>query len=386
MEVRIQGHVAPGFEKVKDAFLANWRGYEVGASCSVVYRGKTVVDIWGGYLDVEGSRPWRENTLVNVYSTTKGMGSLAAAVLADEGKLDYEAPVVEYWPEFGAAGKEKITVAQLLSHQAGLCGISAKITVQDLYDWDKMIHLLEAQKPHWEPGTAAGYHAVTWGYFPGELIRRITGKTLGAYFREKVAEPLGADFFIGLPDSEMDRVGDIIGPNRGRVAQKKVENPPQMPRFYPIALLNPSIRPFKDASSYAWRKAEIAAANGQANARGIARIYGALANGGEIDGIRIISPEGIKAAVKEEVTDNTPNLVTGRPMRFARGFGLNTEGHYGPSLKAFGHSGAGGSIGFADPDANVAVGYTMNQMQLNLDDEPRAGFLVKAVYDCLKDI
>ena len=383
MDVEIKGYVAPGFEKVKAVFKANWDGYEVGAGCSVVHNGKTVVDIWGGWLDTDFKEPWQENTLVNVYSTTKGMGSLAMAILADKGKIDYTAKVVDYWPEFGQEGKENVTVAQLLSHQAGLCGLSQKTTVEDLYDWDKMVKLLAAQKPHWEPGKGCGYHAVVWGYFPGELIKRITGKTLGAYFKEKVADPLKADFFIGLPDSEMHRVGNIIGPNRARVPMKQAESPAEMPKLYPIALLNPNIRPYKDASSIAWRKAEIAAANGQANARGIARIYGMLANGGEIDGIRILSQNAIGTAIIEEVDDSQPNLVTGRPMRFARGFSLNVEGVYGKNPDAFGHAGAGGSLGFADPSANIGFGYTMNQMQVNPDDESRSKRLADAVYDCL---
>ena len=383
MDVEIQGKVEPGFEKVKEAFKANWQAYELGASFSVVLKGRTVVDIWGGFLDTDFTKLWQEDTLVNVYSTTKGMGALAAAILVDEGKLDYEARVVDYWPEFGVEGKERITVAQLFSHQAGLCGVSEKLTIEDLYDWDKMVRLLAAQRPHWDPGTAAGYHAVTWGYFPGEIIRRITGKTLGTFFHERVAGPLKADFFIGLPDSELGRVSNMNGPNRARVPQKKLDPRPKMPALYPIALLNPPIRPFKDASSYAWRKAEIAAANGQANARGIARIYGALANGGEIDGIRIISKNGIEAATIEEVDGSRPNLVTGRVMRFARGFGLNVEEKYGPNPNSFGHSGAGGSVGFADPEANIGVGYAMNQMQVNEDDESRAQLLIKATYDCL---
>ena len=383
MEVKAQGFVAPGFEKAREAFEANWQGYEVGACFSAVHRGRTVVDLWGGWLDRECTRPWPKDTLVNVYSTTKGMGSLAAAILADEGRLDYQARVVQYWPEFGAEGKEKITVAQLLSHQAGLCGLTQKITVEDLYDWDKMVRLLAAMKPLWEPGTAAGYHAVTWGFFAGELIRRITGQTLGAYFQEKVAGPLAADFYIGLPDAEMGRVADIIGPNRARVPQKKIDPARKMPPLYNIALMNPSIRPFKDASSYAWRKAEIAAANGQANARGMARIYGALANGGEIDGLRIISRAGIEAATTLEVDGSRLNLVTGRAMRFGRGFGLNSEGHYGPNPRSFGHAGAGGSLGFADPDAGLGFGYAMNQMQVNEDDERRSDRLVQAVYECV---
>jgi CubicO group peptidase (beta-lactamase class C family) len=383
MDWEIYGEVESGFEKIKEVFKANWEGYEVGACFSVVYQGKKVVDLWGGFQDKACTRPWKADTLVNVYSTTKGMGSLAVAILAEEGKLDYEAPVTDYWPEFGAEGKERVTVKQLLSHQAGLCGVSEKISIEDLYDWEKMVRMLAVQKPFWEPGRDSGYHAVTWGYLAGELIRRITGKTLGRYFQEKVAGPLGADFYIGLPDKEMNRVADMIGANRARVAQKPVGGPRPLPALYPVALQNPEIRPFKDVCSYAWRKAEIPAANGQANARGIARIYGALANGGAIDGVRIIGRKGIGTATLEEVRGEKDDLILGRPRRFARGFALNTEGAYGPNPKAFGHSGAGGSVGFADPETNIAFGYAMNQMQVNEEDVSRADLLVKATYDCL---
>ncbi|MBD3647965.1 MAG: beta-lactamase family protein, partial [Pseudomonadales bacterium] len=217
MDVEVHGDVKAGFEPVKTVFESLWENIEVGASLCVFHKGEKVVDLWGGFCDPDMTVPWQENTLVNVYSTTKGLASLAVAVLHDEGKLDYDEKVVAYWPEFGAEGKQDVTVAQLLSHQAGLCGVEQKITVEDLYDWDKMVNLLAAQKPLWEPGTAAGYHAVTWGYFPGELIRRITGITLGQYFQARVAAPLNADFYIGLPDSEMDRVATMIGPHRARV-------------------------------------------------------------------------------------------------------------------------------------------------------------------------
>ena len=384
VDVKVCGKVAPGFEKVREVFEENWKEIEVGASYSVVYRGETVVDIWGGWQDRDLKRPWEENTLVNVYSTTKGMGSLVMAMLVDQGQLDYHAKVVDYWPEFGAAGKDRVTVAQLLSHQAGLCGVGQTLTVEDLYDWDRMVTLLAAQKPHWEPGTAAGYHAVNWGYFPGEIVKRITGKTLGTYFHEYVAEPLNADFYIGLPDSEMGRVSDMIGPNHARVQPESSDAPPpQMPPLYRLALLNPSIRPYADASSYAWRKAEIAAANGQANARGIAKVYGALANGGEIDGIRIISPEAIQAAIKEEVGSDQIDLVLGTPTRRARGYILNSAGMYGPNPNAFGHGGAGGSSGFADPEAKIGIGYSMNQMQADPQATPRSYKLMKAAYSCL---
>lgn len=383
MQANVQGEVAKGFERIRDVFADNWNDIEIGASFSVVYQGETVVDLWGGYQDREGTIAWQRDTLVNVYSTTKGLASTAVAVLAGEGKLDYEAPVIDYWPEFGAEGKQHISVAQLLSHQGGLCGVDEKITVADLYDWDKMVNLLAAQKPLWEPGAAAGYHAVTWGYLAGELVRRITGKTLGQYFAENVAQPLEADFYIGLPDSEMHRVAVMIGPNRARVLPPKSDSPPpKMPDLFAIALLNPSIKPFRDASSYAWRKAEIAAANGQANARGIARIYGALANGGELNGVRIIDPEAIAEATRPEVDDQT-DLVIGRPMRRARGFILCTAGAYGPNARSFGHGGAGGSTGFADPDANLAVGYAMNQMQADPNATPRSKKLIDATYACL---
>ncbi|MDZ7685105.1 MAG: serine hydrolase domain-containing protein [Gammaproteobacteria bacterium] len=185
------------------------------------------------------------STLCNVYSTTKGLASTAIAVLHDEGKLDFDEKVTTYWPEFGAAGKGQVTVAQLLSHQAGLCGVDTKLSVADLYDWKKMVGLLEAQSPHWEPGTAAGYHAITWGYFPGELVRRITGKTLGEYFAEKVAEPLGAghDVYIGLPASELSRVATMNGPNRARKKPKAPAGDIKMPPLYPVALLNPFRQP-----------------------------------------------------------------------------------------------------------------------------------------------
>lgn len=382
MQAEIFGEVAPGFEPVKQVFENLWQEVEVGASFCAFHRGRKVVDIWGGYAEVDESRPWEEDTLVNVYSTTKGLATIAMAVLYDEGGFDYDQKVVDWWPEFGAEGKEDVTIAQLLSHQAGLCGVDTKLEVEDLYDWEKMVALLAAQKPWWTPGKGAGYHAVTWGYFPGELIRRITGKTLGQYFHEKVAAPLNADFYIGLPDSEMDRVATLNGPNRARKLPRAPAGNIEMPRLYPVALLNPSISPFRHACSYEWRKSEIAAANGQANARGIATIYAALSMGGELDGTRIISEQAIAEAVKPEV-DMQEDLVLGRPLRRSRGFILNTEGAYGPSPDAYGHAGAGGSVGYADPDNQVAVGYAMNQMQADLAAEPRSVLLSKALYDCI---
>ena len=381
MDITIEGNVAAGFEPVRDTFSELWEDIEVGASCCALYQGEKVVDIWGGFTDAEMSTPWQSDTLINVYSTTKGMASVALAILFDEGLIDYDEKVTTYWPEFGAEGKQDVTVGQLLSHQAGLCGVETKLEVDDLYDFDKMVNLLAAQKPLWEPGTAVGYHAITWGYFPGELVRRITGKTLGQYFREKVAEPLGADFYIGLPDSEMSRCGILIGPNRAR-KKPRVTEVPEMPELYPISLQNPSVAPYRDASSDVWRRAEIAAANGQGNARGIATVYAALANGGTLGGTKIISPEAITESTKLEV-DGEVDLVVGVPVRRARGFMLNTEGANGPFEDSFGHGGAGGSSGFADPQNNVGFGYAMNQMQADAAATPRSMKLVESLYRCI---
>ncbi len=386
----IEGSVAPGFEPVREVFERNFTDdIEIGASFCAIVGGETVVDLWGGFRDRECSEPWRQDTLVNVYSTTKGLAAAAVAVAVDEGLLDYQAKVTRYWPEFGRHGKDALTVGQLLSHQGGVCGLRQPIIVEDLYDWEKMTRLLAEMEPWWTPGEGAGYHAVTWGYLPGELIRRTAGMTLGQYFRSRVAEPAGADgdCYIGLPESEMDRCAVMIGPNHARSKPGAAEGSgpvvmPQMPRLYPVALQNPVIRPFQDASSRNWRAAEIAAANGQANARGIARVYVPFACGGECRGRSLVSAAAIAAATRQEVADQN-DLVLGMPMRRGRGFILNTPPQYGPEATSFGHSGAGGSFGFADPVRQIAFGYAMNQMQPGLEADTRGGRLVRAVYQAV---
>jgi CubicO group peptidase (beta-lactamase class C family) len=382
MRVEVQGQVAAGFEQVRTCFEQNWQGIEVGASYAVWHRGEQVVDLWGGYCDSASATPWQKDTLVNVYSTTKGLATVALAVLVDEGLLDYERQVIDYWPEFGAHGKDRVTVAQLLSHQAGVPTVDATLTIEDLYDWDKMVTLLAKQKPFWPPGTGSGYHSVTWGYLAGELVRRITGKTLGQYFREKVAIPLAADCYIGLPDREFDRVADLIGPNRARQQPAPAGTGTNLPELNALVFGNPIIRPYKDACSPAWRRAEIAASNGHANARGIARVYAAMANGGELEGVRILSPTAIAQAVQQEVGDE-PDLVLGSPLRRSRGFILNTQQGYGPCARSFGHAGAGGSTGFADPENKLGIGYAMNQMHMDGLTMPRASLLIDSTYRCL---
>jgi CubicO group peptidase (beta-lactamase class C family) len=244
-----------------------------------------------------------------------------------------------------------------------------------------MTNLLAAQRPLWPLGTGAGYHAITWGYFPGELIRRITGLTLGEFFQARVAGPLDAEFFIGLPDQHHHLCATFIGPNRAR-KQPKPRTKTAMPALFSIAQQNPSVSPFTDVSSAPWRRAEIAGANGQSNARGIATVYAALANGGELNGTRIISEQGLNNALHEEVDDQL-DLVLGKPMRRGRGFMLNTGEEFGPNARSFGHTGAGGSVGFADPDKHLALGYAMNQMQADASATPRATLLINALYKCL---
>jgi len=348
----------------------------------VIHHGEPVVNLWGGYVDQDASAPWREDTLVNVYSTTKGIAALAFALLVQDGLVSFDDPVSRFWPELTAA-RAGLTVGQLLAHQSGLCGLSEPLTVEELYDWDLMIRRLEAQEPFWTPGTAAGYHAVVWGYLPGELVRRLTGMTLGELLSSRLARPLGADFFIGLPEAEDHRVAPVIGPNRARI-------PPDfgafagitMPDLYPVALQNPVIKPHRDASSPAWRRAEIAAANGQASASGIARIYAAASSAWHEEA----SPfeRSTLDALIDERVGMERDLVLGMPVRRGAGVILNTEGQYGPGRRSFGHAGAGGSVGFADPDEGLAFGYAMNQMQTNLDGDTRAGRLVRAVYGCLE--
>lgn len=382
-EFPVYGSVAPGFEAVRDIFERNFiDDIEVGASFCAIVDGETVADIWGGYQDRACTRPWREDTLVNVYSTTKGVASIAFAALVEDGLVDYAAPVADYWPEL-RAGRGGLTVGQLLSHQAGVCGLRERVLITDLYDWPAMIARIEAEEPHWEPGTAAGYHAVLWGYFPGELALRVTGQTLGAILASRIAAPLGADFFLGLPTAEHGRVADLVGPNHARkqpdlAALMAIKMPP----LYRIALQNPSIRPWQDACSAPWRSAEIAAANGQANARGIARIYGALARGGELDGVRMLDADTIAAMCYEEVGEQD-DLVLGRPLRRGRGVILNTQGMYGRSPAAYGHSGAGGSVGFADPTLKLGIGYAMNQMEPGLETDTRGNRLIQAVLAAL---
>ncbi len=388
--IDIQGHCEPAFSAVKDAFAANFNdGIEVGASFALAIAGRLVVDIWAGHADAARSKPWQGDTLINTYSTTKGMAAATVGVLADRGLIDYQAKVADYWPEFAAAGKQDVTVAQLLSHQAGVCGPRERVEMDEIYDWDGLCATLAAQWPFFEPGTANGYHAVVFGHIAGEVARRAwkasTGETksLGQLFAETVAGPIGAanDYYIGLPEVEDHRVAEMIpvgGAEQlgtGLGGSKK-----RMSDALYCAMAHPPLTAHI-ANDRAWRAAEVPGANGQGNGRGIAKVYGALANDGEFEGQRIISAQGITEMTREECFRK--DQVIGVRMRWSRGFILNKAELYGPNPDAFGHSGWGGSFGFADTEAKLGMGYAMNQMDANIFGDPRGVRLIEAAYACL---
>ena len=371
---KIEGFVAPGWERVRDAFAANFdAGREVGASFAVVRDGTCVVDLWGGFRDAARSAPWTRDTLVNVWSTTKGLGSLCVALLVERGLLSYEQTVASVWPEFAANGKGALTIGQALSHQGGLSGVREPIVAADYADHAKIARLLAAQEPFFPPGQS-GYHAITHGFLTGELVRRATGKTLGAFFRDEIATPLGVDAWIGLPEREDARVAEIVPPEGGPVMP-----PPSHPAVA-AALGNPPLDPAAPNQRW-WRACELPAANGQTNAAALARIYGMLARGGEQDGRRYLSRATLSEATRERIS--TTDLVLQVPMSWAAGWMRNELGIYGDNPNTFAHAGWGGSFGAADPDAKLGFGYAMNQMFPNLMGDPRSLTLLEASYESL---
>jgi len=388
----IHGTCHPKFEGVRDVFLRSFEsGAEVGAAVCLTVGGETVVDLWAGFRDAERRLPWERDTLVNVFSTTKGITALAAHQLIDEGRLDLDAPVARYWPEFAAAGKEQLPVRYLLTHEAGLAAIRKPLDVEAQFDWDTMTTALAEQAPWWTPGSEHGYHALTFGWLVGEVVRRITGQSLGATVRERISDPLGVEFSIGCPEALDPRVaelvpGPIAAPADGAPAfdmVREIRNNPE--GLFAKAFANPRPRglPHVMGNDPAWRRAEIPAANGHTNAHSLARIYSALALGGEIDGVRLLSREGVDLARTEQVYG--PDLILPVPSRLGLGFFLPTrEEPLCENPRAFGHAGAGGSYGHADPEAQLGFGYVMNSMHQGawlVDPRPRA--LLAAAYAAL---
>ncbi len=383
----IHGHCEPRFESVREVFRRGFESSaEVGASLCVTVEGEAVIDLWGGHVDPDRTQPWERDTLANVYSTTKGITTIAAHQLVDQGKLDLDAPVADYWPEFAAAGKQALPVRHLLSHRAGLAAVRKPLSQDALYDWDAMTAALAEQEPWWEPGTAHGYHALTYGWLVGEVIQRITGKSVGAYVREAIAEPLGVEFYIGCgPELDARIAGLIEGPIHVPEGEESFDLLAEILKdpesLLAKAFANPPVIGLVNTRE--WRAAEIPAANGHTNAHSLARIYAALALGGAIDGVRILSPDQIERARTEH--SHGDDAVLPLTTRLGLGFFMPTEREpLGPNPQVFGHGGAGGSYSQADPENRMSFGYVMNLAHQGLwlvDPRPRA--LLAAVYEAL---
>ena len=387
--MEIQGIVDARFEPVRAAFAENFtsRG-ELGAAITVIADGRTVVDLWGGLADKATRRPWAADTMAIIFSCTKAATALCAHILVARGRLDLDAPVARYWPEFAQADKERIPVRMLLNHQAALPAIDVPLPAEAMLDWQQMTRALAAQAPHWEPGTAHGYHAMTFGWLVGEVVRRASGKSVGTFFREQIAGPLGLDFWIGLPAALEPRVAIERMPpiqnettpllrailDRGSLVSKAFTNPP-------------GLLTARQVNARALHAAEVPAANGMATARGLAGMYAPLACGGRRNGVELLDRDVLRAASTVESEGDDRILLL--PTRFASGFMKSIDNRPGDSLilgpnpEAFGHGGAGGSIGMADPVARVAIGYVMNQMGAGVLLNARGQAVIDAVYESL---
>ncbi|MDR3035650.1 MAG: beta-lactamase family protein [Kitasatospora sp.] len=379
--VAVHGSCAPGFEPVQDVFAGNFaeRG-ELGAAFAVSLGGEIVVDLWAGWADPDRAVPWRPDTLVNVWSTTKGMTALCAHLLADAGELDLDAPVARYWPAFAAAGKAGIPVRWLLSHRSGVVGVGLRrpLSIPDLYDWELVTALLAAQEPLFPPGTGSGYHALSFGFLVGEVVRRVAGQGIREFFAERVARPLGADFSFGAPETDFARCATLVEPTL--TPERSAALAEAFTNAGPVALAalaNP--RPEgRHANDPAWRTAVLPAANGHGTARALAQIYGALADGSH----RLLSPAALNRARTGQGKEI--DLVAGVSNEWALGWYLGSDARgFGPNPAAFGHDGLGGSAGGADPEHGLGFGYTMNRMGSLLRDDPRKTALVNAAFACL---
>jgi CubicO group peptidase (beta-lactamase class C family) len=390
----IEGHVAPGYEEVRDQFRANFtRRRELGAACAAYVRGEKVVDLWGGYRDAARQDRWEEDTLVLVYSSSKGMAGLAVALANSRGLLDYDAKVASYWPEFAQNGKSEITVRQLLAHQAGLSGLDVRLDARKLTDLDGVANALARQKPAWKPGTRQGYHALTIGWYEGELIRRVDpqGRTLGRFFAEEVAAPLGLEFYIGLPtDVPASRVASIKGASIASMLAHIGTMPAAMMASFlrpgshtSRAFGNPRMRGPADLDRPEYRAVEIPAGGGIGQVRSIARAYSDLAAGGPELGLSPATFEALTAPPRPP-SKGQRDLVLWVPAAYSLGFVRPTgDFQFGLGARSLGHPGAGGSFGFADPDAEVGFAYAPNRLGHHLRDDPREKALRDALYRAL---
>lgn len=373
--VEVSGVCPPQLSPVKDAFAANLaEGLEQGARFTAVKDGEVIVDLWGGSMDRAQSRPWDESTLVPVFSTSKTVTALMMARLVDQGRITYDTRISDLWPEFGAAGKDQITLGDLLSHQAGLCGFSPSQPPEIWFDLKAVCTALAAQTPLWPPRSASGYHPVTGGVLLGEVFRRVDGRTLGTALQQDLCQPLGLEFFIGTPESVHDRCADLSKPTRA-------------PDLGPInaikmaAFLDKGSAPAGRGTTE-WRKLELPSANGHGTSLALARLMGVMACGGKLDGVQVLSPDRVREAAASRITG--PDLVLPFTLAWGAGF-MRNEGVlvYGPGVNTVGHSGWGGSCAFADPDLGLSGAYVMNKQSHYLMGDPRSVRLIDALYAAL---
>ena len=373
--IEISGHAGPRFGKVKDIFAAHFEaGEELGARFTLVEAGEIVIDLWAGFADRHQTKPFDDRTLTPVFSTTKALAALLMARLVDQGKLDYGQTVASIWPEYAASGKASITIEQMLSHQDGLSGFPERMDPVDWFDWDLICSRLAAMPPIWPPGTASGYHPITFGFTAGEVFRRIDGRTMGQALREDLAEPLGLDLWIGLPDSEADRLAEL-------------RRPKGMPNFGERneATVAAFLTPWAAAAGRSpeeWRRLEIPSTNGHCTAQALAVLMGALANDGWLDGETVLSPALIAEASRSRIRGQ--DLVLPFEISWGAGFMRNETTHpWGPGTQSFGHAGWGGSCAFADPEHRLGGGYVMNRQSTDLLGDHRPKALIEAAYAAL---
>jgi CubicO group peptidase (beta-lactamase class C family) len=382
IEARVAGSVEAGFEPVRDVFEANFeRNGEVGAAFCVHRHGRIVVDLWGGLKAPGSPDPYTGETLQMVMSTTKGVVAIAAHILEQEGRLDFDAPVTDYWPEFAAEGKSSIPVRWLFSHRAGLAAIDKPLTIEDVYAWHPVVAALAAQTPNWEPGTAHGYHAATYGWLAGEIVGRVAGASVGEFVAERLAHPLDLDLWIGLPDALNARVAAQIPappPEAGTPLDPFTARLADPTTLMHRAFTNPSGM-FAVANSPAFRKAQVPAINGIATARSLSRLYAACL--GEVDGVRLLKPETVERAMRTEAQGE--DLVVGYETHYGTGFQLSFPSRPMAGPGSFGHYGMGGSMAFAHPGKGLSFGYVMNQMLSPSGPDPRSTALIQAVLYCV---
>jgi len=370
----VQGTTHPRFSQCRDAMAANLAdGHDLGCALAVVKDGEIVVDLWGGFADGARTRPWARDTLVNVWSTTKGVMALAAAMAVERGQLAYDAPVAEVWPEFAAGGKEDITLDIVMSHRAGLNGLSVPMDLDDMYAWHPYVEALAAMEPLWEPGSRCVYHALSYGHLVGEALRRADGRMPGQFVAEEIAGPLGLDFHIGLPQEHDHRAAELTASDDASGWIEELGR-----NGYPHAMENP-VAVTTTPNARPWRAAQIPGGNGQSDALSLARLYGVLAQGGG----DLISPDGLRAATTERY--NGPDVSMGMPTRFGAGYRLGgPESQLGPNEGAFGHTGWGGAFAYADPQTGLGVAYVMNRMLgWGEDAVERHKRMIRAIYGAL---